>query len=124
MALEGSALAVNDADCENNDGYYAIIDKVITNAKWFDNLASLVASPATYADYVAEITLQVYGVYANGARKLIAPEKLKVTAPQGAIYAAGKVTNIPTAGGDIKIEINDAEYTGTLSTTVTIPAQE
>ena len=124
MALEGSALAVNDADCENNDGYYAIIDKVITNAKWFDNLASLVASPATYADYVAEITLQVYGVYANGARKLIAPEKLKVTAPQGATYAAGKVTNIPTAGGDIKIEINDAEYTGTLSTTVTIPAQE
>ena len=75
MALEGSALAVNDADCENNDGYYAIIDKVINGQNYMTNLANLVP----YYEYIKDKAdshqsvwnLKVFGVYNNGTRRVI-----------------------------------------------------
>ena len=78
----GEALAVNDADCENNDGYYAIISKVLTNEKWYDNIEELFVEDAQ-KDYADPVSVRVYAKYKNGSVKLLSPDKIAIYNEEG-----------------------------------------
>ena len=115
MALEGSALAVNDADCENNDGYYAIIDKVINGQNYMTNLANLVP----YYEYIKENgqyslwNLKIFGIYNDGSRKVIDRKHFEFIDDSGQADAEwfddGIVKTMNSIGGGFIIQLLDEQ---------------
>ena len=114
MTLEGSALAVEDEACDG-DGYYAIISKVLTTAKWHDGLIEIMIEGQD-APLEKEQEVVVYGRYAGaGYIRLTKDEHYKLTG------------DTDTAGGTVTatVEIkNDDGTTTTFTATATVEADE
>lgn len=126
MALEGSALAVEGTDCDN-DGYYAIISKVITGAKVTDNLNSIgvaIDEDATRAEVLAE-AIPLVGYYEGVGAKKIPYDAVTVTGT-GVTYneATGMLTLNESATETAiacTVTMKEAE---TITATFDIPAAE
>lgn len=120
MALEGSALAVESANCDN-DGYYAIISKVITNAKITDGLNKIGVTAYDDREEMNGDVLVVNGYYEGVGVKQIPLSAVDIETPEGVTVdtATGIITITDEATGSITISMKDkAEIT----TTVAIPA--
>ena len=100
MALEGSALAVESADCDG-EGYYAIISKVLTNAKITDGLATIGVVAFDERDEIVGQALTVMGMYTGvGAKKI----------PSNAVTVTGEKVHYNENTGIITLD-TDAEET-------------
>lgn len=123
MALEGSALAVESANCDN-DGYYAIISKVITNASIVDGLNSIAVTPYDDREEVLAEALVVMGKYEGVGVKKIPAKAITVTG-EGVTYdaATGMITLTEGAATEaITVTVKMIEK-DTITTTFEIPAQ-
>ena len=124
MALEGSALAVESADCDG-EGYYAIISKVLTNAKITDGLATIGVVAFDERDEVVGQPLTVMGMYTGVGAKKIPASAVEVTG-DGVIYNANTgVITLDTGALESAIEVTVAMKENSEITTVfEIPAAE
>ena len=121
MALEGSALAVESANCDN-DGYYAIISKVITNASIIDGLKTIAVTPYDEREDVVAEPLVVMGMYEGVGSKKIPAKAITVTGT-GVTY--DEVTGMITIaeGNNEAIEVTVAmKEKAEITTTFEIPA--
>ena len=124
MALEGSALAVESADCDG-EGYYAIISKVLTNAKITDGLLTIGVVSYDEREEVVDQPLVVMGRYEGVGAKKIASAAVTVTGA-GVVYneATGIIT-LATEASEEAIEVTVAmKEDPTISTVFVIPAKE
>ena len=114
VPLSGQALLTYDgaASCESS-GYYAVVKKIMTDADWTSNLVTIAcdaAEPVTVATGATK-KVNIYGVFANGTSKLLAPELLTFA------MDAGTATGT-TVTADGVIEAGSAEGTATLAVVV------
>ena len=110
--LTGSALATNNSDSCEGDGYYAEIIEVIDGANWYDGIEGLMVVDADFTMATTdERTLIVKGIYANGRPKNIANDKLTFTSNADGVALVGANTGIvtPVAEGNATITINVTE---------------
>ena len=77
-AFEGSALAVEEESCDSK-GYYAEIIEVLFNARWYDNVKSLVIedSDVYLQPGEASMPVEVYALYDNALPKKISNAIIK-----------------------------------------------
>ena len=124
MALEGSALAVESADCDG-DGYYAIISKVLTNAKITDGLATIGVVAFDERDEIVGQALTVMGMYTGVGAKKIPANAVEVTG-EGVLYNANTgVITLDTGAAETAIAVTVAMKENPEITTVfEIPAAE
>ena len=124
MALEGSALAVESADCDG-DGYYAIISKVLTNAKITDGLATIGVVAFDERDEIVGQALTVMGMYTGVGAKKIPVSAVEVTGA-GVIYNANTgVITLDTGAAETAIEVTVAmKENSDIKTVFEIPAAE
>ena len=73
--LEGEALVVEEDNCEEN-GYYAIISKVVNSGSWNSNLIRIMLSEA--GDLEVGEQLEVYGIFAGIGTRQIPLEKVNI----------------------------------------------
>ena len=107
--LTGSALATNNGDSCEGDGYYAEIIEVIEGANWYDNIEGLMVVDADFTMATTdEKTLLVKAVYTNGSTKNLANDKLTFTSNADGVALVGANTGIitPVAEGNATITIN------------------
>lgn len=124
MALEGSALAVESADCDG-EGYYAIISKVLTNAKVTDGLLTIGVVSYDDRDEVVGLPLVVMGKYEGVGAKKIATTAVEVTGA-GVLYNenTGVITleeGAATTAIEVTVTMKD---NAEIFTTFEIPAAE
>ena len=124
MALEGSALAVESADCDG-EGYYAIISKVLTNAKVTDGLLTIGVVSYDDREEVVGLPLVVMGKYEGVGAKKIASTAVTVNG-DGVLYneATGVITledGASTAAIEVTVAMKDKAE---IFTTFEIPAVE
>lgn len=123
MALEGSALAVESTDCDG-DGYYAIISKVLTNAKVTDGLVNIGVIAYDEREEVVGEPLVVMGQYTGVGAKKIPSDAVTVT---GTTVLYDDKTGIITLGEgastqeiEVTVKMKDDP---SITTVFTIPAQ-
>lgn len=121
--LEGSALAVDSGDCDN-EGYYAIISKVITNASITDGMQRIeVINPDTREEALSS-PIYVYGFYQGvGAPKLLPFSAYSITGT-GVTYnsTTGYITINDT--GDVECTVTVTGPVSSFTDTFEVPAAE
>ena len=124
MALEGSALAVESADCDG-EGYYAIISKVLTNAKITDGLVNIGVVAFDERDEVVGQPLTVMGMYTGVGAKKIPANAVTVTGDNVVYDENTGVITLDVAAAETEIEVTVAMKDDPSITTVfEIPAAE
>lgn len=96
MALEGSALAVEDEACDG-EGYYAIISKVLMTGNWYDGLVALYVENEN--ELVEGDELVVYGKFAGAVIKLDEDKYTVTPTLTGGKVAKGQTYTITVAAG-------------------------
>lgn len=114
IPFAGQALLTSDgtASCEGG-GYYAKVKRIDSDADWTSNLVTIAcdaAEPVTVATGATK-KVNIYGVFANGTSKLLAPELLTFT------MDAGTATGT-TVTADGVIEAGSTDGTATLAVVV------
>jgi hypothetical protein len=131
MAIEGSALAVSNPDCEDGSDYYAIISEVQIGAKWYTNLKNIFVEGGdktvdASAGAIVE-PINVYAVYTNVLPKLLTNDKYEVTviSGEGISVDGNKNLNIDTSfAGDaeVKVVVKDDEGKELAADTIKVEA--
>ena len=96
MALEGSALAVEDEACDG-EGYYAIISKVLMTGNWYDGLVALYVENEN--ELVEGDELVVYGKFAGAVIKLDEDKYTVTPTLTAGKVAKGQTYTITVAAG-------------------------
>lgn len=114
IPFSGQALLANSGEesCESS-GYYAKITEIMLDTDWTDGLVTIAcdaAEPVTVATGATK-KVNIYGVFANGTSKLLAPELLTFT------MDAGTATGT-TVTADGVIEAGSTDGTATLAVVV------
>jgi hypothetical protein len=124
MTLEGSALAVESEDCDG-DGYYAIVSKVLTNAKITDGLATIGVVAFDERDEIVGQVLTVMGMYTGIGAKKIPATAVEVTG-EGVLYNANTgVITLDAGAAETVIAVTvSMKENAEISTVFEIPAIE
>lgn len=116
IPFSGQALLTNSGEesCESS-GYYARISEIMVDADWTDGLVTIACDAAEPVVVAPDATkkINIYGVFANGTSKLLAPELLAFvmdagTATGTTVDANGVITAGSIEGdGVLSVTVND-----------------
>lgn len=116
IPFSGQALLTSDgAEACESGGYYAKITEIMTDADWTDGLVTIACDAAEPVVVAPDATkkINIYGVFANGTSKLLAPELLAFvmdagTATGTTVDANGVITAGSVEGdGVLSVTVND-----------------
>lgn len=111
VSLNGTALAVETGDCED-EGIYAEIVEVLEGADWKSGLQGLIVDGdnLTKEEMTVGYEIVTYAVYKKGLPAIVDPSLLDYSevGGTGAVINGGRVETAPTTAGTITIKIKDA----------------